>query len=238
MTFQCLDNPGSFHQASFSNYKNSHAICLSLKVQQLMPLWSLPCQKGCNRLQPASPMQRLLIPAWTACRLLTRNLEMIPATWTRSAGSNKLWLDSWCQRELGHSVDAWSIITQNCLEADELQMCHVHSCQTDECLCVSNGFKRTKICKLQAIQTQWLVVERDRVCKITPRRIWQRKMEKTIITLSEIPCSRSVVSYKTCEINIWHASTGGKYVSDGIFKLVSPILVFRVSFSPANYVIR
>lgn len=36
------------------------------------------------------------------------------------------------------------IITQNGLEAYELQMCNVHSCQTDECLCISNGFKCTK----------------------------------------------------------------------------------------------
>lgn len=31
---------------------------------------------------PASPMQRLLIPAWTACKPLSRHLEMIPAMWT------------------------------------------------------------------------------------------------------------------------------------------------------------
>lgn len=177
-----------------------------------MPLSTLLCQKGWNRLQPASPMQRLLIPAWTACKLLSRNLEMIPAMWTHSAGSNKLWLDNWCQREFGHSVDAWIIITQNCLEAYELQMCSVHSCQIDECLCISNGFKCTKICKFQAIPTEWLMVERNRVCKMTPAKIWQRKMKKRIITLSAIPWSRSVVLYKTCEINIWHASTGGIYV--------------------------
>lgn len=194
-----------------------------------MPLSTLLCQKGWNQLQPASPMQRVLIPIWTASKLLSRNLEMIPAMWTSSARSNKLWLDNRCQREFGHSVDAWIIITQNCLEAYELQMCNVHSCQIDECLCISNGFKCTKICKFQVIPTKWLIVERNRVFKVTSVKIRQWKMKKRIIMLSEITCSRSVVLYKTCETIIWHASTA---FIDGIFKLISSLLVIRVSFYP------
>lgn len=190
-----------------------------------MPLSILLCQKGWNRLQPASPMQRLLIPAWTACKPLSRHLEMIPAMWTHSAGSSKLWLDNWCQREFGHSVDAWIIITKNCLEAYELQMCSVPSCQTDECLCISNGFKCTEICKFQAVPSKRL---RGTVCKITSVKIWQRNTRKGIIIL-----------YKTCEANIWHNSTGGKYnvAYYGIFKMISSLIVFRASFLAKNYVL-
>lgn len=88
-----------------------------------------------------------------------------------SAGSSKLWLDNWCQREFGHSVDAWIIITKNCLVAYELQMCSVHSCQTDECLCISNGFKCTEICKFQAVSSKRL---KGTVCKITSVKIWRK----------------------------------------------------------------
>lgn len=181
-----------------------------------MPLSILLCQKGWNRLQPDSPMQRLLIPAWTACKPLSRHLEMIPAMWTRSAGSSKLWLDNWCQREFGHSVDAWIIITKNCLEPYESQMWSVHSCQTDGCLCISNGFKCTEICKFQAVPNNWL---KGIVCMIA----WQRKIKKRIIML-----------HKTCEENIWHDSTGVKYnvVYYGMFKNISSLLVLESLFYP------
>lgn len=38
-----------------------------------------------------------------------------------------------------------------------------------------------------------------------------QKDKKSEQSLPEIPCSNSVVLYKTCEVNIQHTSTGGKY---------------------------
>lgn len=68
------------------------------------------------------------------------------------------------------------IITQNGLEAYELQMCNVHSCQTDECLCISNRFNCTKICKFQDIPTKWLPTELTGSLQWRyDREIWKRE---------------------------------------------------------------
>lgn len=86
-------------------------------------------------------------------------------------------------------------------------------------LVMDSNAQRYASSKLYQVKDWWW---KGTVCKITSVKIWLRKIKKRITML-----------HKTCEVNIWHDSTGGKYnvVYYGIFKIISSLLVFSLFFT-------